>query len=106
MILATISGAFTSLSIVKLLAGGATAAISPGSLISVISVAGTGYRIAINILAVFSGAIASFIVASLIMKFKKKHNNEPLMQVQVDDQGVSFGQKTKKEANKQVSNFD
>ncbi|MDQ0567434.1 PTS transporter subunit EIIC [Mycoplasma yeatsii] len=106
MILATISGAFTSLSIVKLLAGGATAAISPGSLISVISVAGTGYRIAINVLAVFSGAIVSFIVASLIMRFKKKHNNEPLMQVQVDDKGVTFGQESKKEEGKKVSNFD
>ncbi|WFQ91805.1 PTS system mannitol-specific EIICB component [Mycoplasma feriruminatoris] len=108
MILATISGAFTSLSIVKLLAGGATAAISPGSLISVISVAGTGYRIAINVLAVFSGAIVSFLVASLIMKFKKKHNSV-VMGVEVGDDGVKFNNEqnsNQKQNNNSNNQFD
>ncbi|WP_231992246.1 hypothetical protein [Mycoplasma putrefaciens] len=51
MILSTIAGAFTSLSIVKLLSSEVATAISPGSLISVILVASSEYQVATNVLA-------------------------------------------------------
>ncbi|QEH62161.1 PTS mannitol transporter subunit IICB [Spiroplasma chinense] len=103
MILSTIAGAFVSLSIVSIFSGGAVAAISPGSLISVISLSGSGYRIAINTLAVFAGALASFLVASLIMFFKRKSNTE-VMSMNVTDEGISFEQEEdkKQESSKEV----
>ncbi|MCK8461787.1 PTS lactose transporter subunit IIB [Mycoplasma capricolum subsp. capricolum] len=96
MVLATISGAFTSLSIVKIFGGGAVAAISPGSLISVIAMSVTAKKILVNVIAVFLGAIISFIVASVIMLIKKKNNNV-VMNVQVGDFGVKFSNQEQKQ---------
>ncbi|ARU92137.1 PTS system, mannitol-specific IIBC component [Spiroplasma clarkii] len=91
MVPATISGAFVSLSIVKIFAGGAIAAISPGSLISVIAMSGSGMRILVNVIAVFAGALASFGVASVIMMFKRKAN-VAVTGVQVTEEGLSFSE--------------
>lgn len=89
MILATIGGAFTSLAIVKLFAGGAIAAISPGSMISVIAMSGSGLRIAVNLIALFAGAIVAFGIASFIMIFKKK-KNITVASVSISDEGLEF----------------
>ncbi|QBQ07464.1 PTS system, mannitol-specific IIBC component [Spiroplasma gladiatoris] len=96
MILSTISGAFASLAIVALFNGGAIAPISPGSLISVISMSGSGMRILINICAVFAGALVSFGVASFIMIFKRKKHSE-VQEIVVTDEGIDFNEQVKKD---------
>ncbi|AKX34196.1 hypothetical protein SLITO_v1c05580 [Spiroplasma litorale] len=93
MILATIGGAFTSLSIISLAGGGAIAGISPGSIISVISMSGDGIRILINVAALFTGALVSFAIASIIMIFKRKHNIQT-QEVNVTDEGIKFKNST------------
>lgn len=100
MILATIAGGFTSLGILALFNGGAIATISPGSIISVVSMSGSAHRILINILAVFIGALVSFGVASIIMIFKKESKTENT-EVSVTDEGISF---KKSKSNQNIDN--
>lgn len=92
MILSTMGGAFASLSIVGIFGGGAIGPISPGSMISVIAMSGTWQRILINLIALFTGALASFGIATLIMLFKRKSKSDKgVMNISVTDEGVSFG---------------
>ncbi|AOG60679.1 PTS system, mannitol-specific IIBC component [Spiroplasma helicoides] len=102
MILSTIGGAFVSLTIVALFGGGAIAPISPGSLISVISMSGSAMRILINVAAVFAGALTSFGIASFIMIFNRKKSAN-LQAVTVTDEGITFEENKKEVIQPQVA---